>query len=70
MEVTKREFDRLKRDVRDALYLSSTHDPDHDLRLSIVERRLDRLGAPQYRSPHQRKGRAKRRKKVRAVKNV
>jgi len=45
----------------DAMILASTHDPDHDIRLSILERQMERFGAPQYRVL--RKGKMKKRVK-------
>lgn len=33
----------------DAMELASTHDPDHERRLEILERQMERIGAPQYR---------------------
>ena len=33
----------------DAMMLVSTHDPEHEHRLNILERQTERLGAPQYR---------------------
>lgn len=40
----------------DAMQLASTHDPDHAkelkelrMRIEVMERQLERLGAPQYR---------------------
>ena len=34
----------------DALMLASNHDPDLESRISILERQMQRLGAPQYRT--------------------
>jgi hypothetical protein len=48
--ITRKEYNRLCRQVKDALELASNHDPDHELRLAIIERQLQRLGAPQYRT--------------------
>lgn len=33
----------------DAMMLASSRDPEHEQRLAIIERQLQRLGAPQYR---------------------
>ena len=41
--------ERLAGIVYDALALASTHDPDHNYRISILERQMYRIGAPQYR---------------------
>lgn len=61
--ITRKEFNNLSRQVRDALKLASTHDPDlvkqikalskiiaaQFDRIVVMERQLERLGAPQYR---------------------
>jgi hypothetical protein len=47
--ITREEFARHERMIREALRLSSTHDPDIMNRLAILERQVERLGAPQYR---------------------
>lgn len=39
----------------DAMQLASSHDPDHEKRLAILERQVERLGAPQYRTVRSRK---------------
>ena len=33
----------------DALMLASTHDPDLEMRIDVLERQMERIGAPQYR---------------------
>ena len=33
----------------DAIMLASSHDPEHEDRLDVIERQLERIGAPQYR---------------------
>jgi hypothetical protein len=33
----------------DAMQLASTHDPDLEWRITVLERQTERLGAPQYR---------------------
>lgn len=33
----------------DAMQLVSTHDPDLEQRIAVLERQMQRLGAPQYR---------------------
>jgi hypothetical protein len=68
--ITRKEFARHERMIREALRLASTHDPDlvreikdharwlvqlgTELgnRLDVVERQLERIGAPQYRVIH------------------
>ncbi len=49
-------FLKLERDVKDALKLASSHDPDFvklfksiDMRLNVLERQMERLGALKYR---------------------
>lgn len=46
----------VKRCVWDALMLASSHDPDHAkelrdlrIRIEVLERQMERIGAPQYR---------------------
>ena len=34
----------------DAMQLASSHDPDLLLRIEVLERQMERLGAPQYRT--------------------
>ena len=41
---------RLKGFAWDAMQLASTHDPDLLLRIEVLERQMQRLGAPQYRA--------------------
>jgi hypothetical protein len=55
-------FAKQSQDIKNALKLASTHDPDImkwitelEYRLDIAERQLERLGAPQYRSSSRRK---------------
>lgn len=33
----------------DAMHMASTHDPDLLSRIEVLERQMERLGAPQYR---------------------
>jgi hypothetical protein len=47
--ITRAEYNKLARQLRDVMKLASTHDPEHEQRLDVVERRLDRIGAPKYR---------------------
>jgi hypothetical protein len=47
--ITRTEYNKLYQLAKDALRLASTHDPDHELRISILERQVERLGAPIYR---------------------
>ena len=47
--ITRKEFNELTKIAKDALSLASRHDPDHEHRLEIIERQLERLYAPQYR---------------------
>lgn len=47
--ITRKEFNKLSRLALDCMKLASTHDPDHERRLDVIERQLQRLGAPQYR---------------------
>jgi phosphate uptake regulator len=47
--ITRAEYNKLLHMVKDALTLASTHDPEHEQRLYILERQVERLGAPQYR---------------------
>jgi hypothetical protein len=47
--VTRKEYNDLLRLVKDALRMASSHDPEHEKRLEILERQMVRLGAPQYR---------------------
>ena len=47
--ITRAEYNKLVKQVAEALRLASRHDPDHESRLDLVEHRLDRIGAPQYR---------------------
>ena len=43
-------FLKVERQAEHTLRVAREHDLDLDLRLSVVERRLDKLGAPQYRT--------------------
>jgi hypothetical protein len=72
--ITRKEYNKLVQQVKDALRLASTHDPDHAKllndharwlvqlgtqlcnRIDIIERQLERLGAPQYRTVRKGKG--------------
>ena len=47
--ITRKEFQKLTRIAMDALRLASNHDPDHETRLDVLERQMQRIGAPQYR---------------------
>lgn len=54
--VTRAEFNALKTAAYAALELAMKHDPDHakqlrdlGLQVGILERQMERLGAPQYR---------------------
>ena len=47
--VTRKEFQKLLRIATEALRLASKHDPDLERRISVLERQVERLGAPQYR---------------------
>lgn len=38
-----------EKNAKEALRLASKHDPDLELRISVLERQMKRLGAPQYR---------------------
>lgn len=46
--VSRKEWNTLVKLVREALRLVSKHDPDHELRLTGLERQMRRLGTPQY----------------------
>jgi hypothetical protein len=48
--ITRKEFVALQKMALSALRLAAHHDPDHEHRLQLVEHRLDRIGAPQYRT--------------------
>lgn len=43
------DFERLAGYAWDAMQLASTHDPDLETRISILERQVERIGAPKYR---------------------
>ena len=47
---------KLERQVRDALDLASSHDPDITDRINMLERQVERLGAPAYRVYRSSKG--------------
>ena len=61
--ITRKEYNKVLRLAKDALELACHHDPEHakelkklrkdvthlDILLGVVERQLQRLGAPQYR---------------------
>lgn len=54
--ITRAEFNVWKKTAFAALELAMKHDPDHaeqlrdlELRVGILERQMERLGAPQYR---------------------
>jgi len=47
--VTRTEYHKLVKKVAAALALASVHDPEHENRLSVLERQMERIGAPQYR---------------------
>lgn len=48
--VTRAEYNKLVKWLKDVTRLASTHDPDHGHRLDILERQMVRIGAPQYRT--------------------
>jgi hypothetical protein len=50
-------FERLAGFAWDAMVLASTHDPEHEKdlfelrsRIEVLERQMERIGAPQYRT--------------------
>lgn len=47
--ISRTEFNKLRQQVRDALDQASSHDPEHHERLVVLERQMQRLGAPEYR---------------------
>jgi len=42
-------FLKVERQAKGALWLASEHDPDLEKRIVILERQMQRLGAPRYR---------------------
>lgn len=46
-------------ETREALKLASTHDPEHEDRLNIIERQLELLKVPQYRTIRSSRGGAR-----------
>jgi predicted membrane chloride channel (bestrophin family) len=42
--ITRKEWNKLVKQVRDTLRLASTHDPDHEARLSKLERAVTTCG--------------------------
>lgn len=64
--ILETDFLQLKAYAWDAMQLASTHDPDHDRclkyllhRVSILERQMERIGAPQYRTVYKGKPKAR-----------
>jgi len=47
--ITRKEWNKLVKQVKEALRLASVHDPEHETRLGVIERQMERIGAPQYR---------------------
>lgn len=47
--ITRKEYNLVLRMAKDALRMASTHDPEHEQRLAVLERQMERIGAPQYR---------------------
>jgi hypothetical protein len=47
--ITRKEFAKVTRRANAALKLASTHDPDLLSRIEVLERQMERIGAPQYR---------------------
>jgi hypothetical protein len=48
--ITRKEWNHLWSFVRGVADLAMHHDPEHELRLGVIERQLEKLGAPQYRT--------------------
>jgi hypothetical protein len=61
--ITRKEYNDLVKWLKDVSRLASTHDPDHGHRLDILERQVERLGAPQYRTLYKGKQKPQPRKK-------
>jgi len=47
--IKRAEWNKLVRYSKDCMRLASTHDPDLLKRIEVLERQMQRIGAPQYR---------------------
>jgi hypothetical protein len=54
--ITRKEWNRLWSFVRGIADLAMHHDPEHEDRLNIIERQLEKLNAPQYRTVRSSRG--------------